>query len=188
MKTEERTIRAGVITLMILAATFSRLIPHPFNFAPIGAVAIFGAAYFSNRIAAFLVPMLAMWLSDVVMNNTLYANYYHHNFWLYPTAFPWNYVVFPLIALVGILLLKKVKLTNVVMAALSASVIFFVVTNFGCWLGNPVYTQNITGLLASYTAGLPFFGSTVAGDLFYTGVLFGVFELAKSKFPKLALA
>src|SRR3990172_12908980 len=99
MKTEKLNIRFGIITLMILAAALSRLIPHPPNFAPIGAMAIFGAAYFSNRIVAFAIPLLSMWLSDIVINNTIYASYYNH-FWLAPDGFPWNYAAFLLIILV----------------------------------------------------------------------------------------
>ena len=94
---------------------------------------------------------------------------------------------FILITLVGFFLLKKIKLTTVIGAGLSASIIFFLVSNFGVWLGNPMYPQNISGLMACYVTAIPFFGNTISGDLFYSAVLFGTFELAKHKFPKLAI-
>ena len=187
MKTEKINLRFGIITLMILAAALSRLIPHSPNFAPIGAMAIFGAAYFSNRIIAFAIPLLAMWLSDIVINNTIYASYNNNHLWLIPQSFPWNYAAFLLITLVGFFLLKKIKLISVIGAGLSASIIFFLVSNFGVWLGSPMYPQNISGLIACYITGIPFFGNTIGGDLFYSAVLFGTFELAKYKFPKLAI-
>ena len=181
------TIRFGVLAGIVLLAALSRLIPHPLNFAPIGAMALFGSAYFSNRIVAFLVPLLSMWFSDIVINNTIYASYYNH-LWLMPEGFPWKYAAFLLIVLVGFFLLKKIKLTNVIGASLSAWVIFFLVSNFGCWPGNPSYTQDFSGLATCYAAGIPFFWNTIGGDLFYSAVMFGIFELAKYRFPVLAKA
>jgi hypothetical protein len=185
MKTNKINIRFGIITLIILAAAFSRLIPHPWDFTAVGATALFGAAYFSNRFVAFVVPLFAMWLSDIVMNNTVYASFHGNKLWLFPETFPWYYAGFALVTLVGFGLLKKVKFSSVIGAGISASLVFFLVSNFGVWLGNAAYPQNVSGLVACYTAGIPFFWNTVAGDLFYCGVLFGVFELAKMKFPVL---
>jgi hypothetical protein len=185
METKKVNIRFGVITLMILAAAFSRLIPHAWNFTAIGAAALFGAAYFSNRIIAFVIPLLSLWLSDIVMNNTIYSSFNGNKLWLFPDTFPWYYLGFIMVTLVGFGLLKKVKISSVIGASISASVIFFLVSNFGSWIGNVAYPQNASGLIACYTAGIPFFWSTVAGDLFYCGLLFGAFELAKMKFPVL---
>ena len=87
-----------------------------------------------------------------------------------------------------IFLAQKNKTTNVIGASLSASVIFFLVSNFGCWPGNPSYTQDFSGLATCYAAGIPFFWNTIGGDLFYSAVMFGIFELAKYRFPVLAKA
>jgi hypothetical protein len=129
-----------------------------------------------------------MWVSDIVINNTIYASYNDNHLWLIPQGFPWNYAAFILITLAGFFLLKKIKLKNVIVASLSASIIFFLVSNFGCWPGNPMYSQDLSGLAACYVAGIPFFWNTLAGDLFYSAVLFGGFEVVKSKFPKLVMA
>jgi hypothetical protein len=186
MKTTKSPIRFGLLTLMILTAALSRIIPHAWNFAPIGAIALFGAAYFSNRIIAFVIPLASMWLSDVVLNNTVYANS-GNGVWLFPHHFPWNYLGFLLIIPVGLLLLKKVKTTSVTGTSLIAAIVFFLVSNFGIWLGNSLYKQTFSGLMNCYAVAIPFFWNTLAGDLFYAALLFGVFELAQRRFPSLQI-
>jgi hypothetical protein len=186
MKTENQNtiiLRFGIITLMILMAAFSRLLPHPFNFTPLGAMALFGAAYFGNRLLAFIIPLTAMWLSDLVINNTnILINHTqvvnsHSGFEWFGGGFYWMYGSFALITIVGFLLLKKPNVLRVGTAGIFASLIFFLITNFAVWLGSTVYPQNISGLLGCYAAGIPFFGNTLAGDLFYCATLFGIFSL-----------
>lgn len=176
--------RYGVLTAMVLLAAFSRLVPHAPNFTAVGAMALFGGAYFTRKSWALLVPLLALWLSDIVLNNVVYRQYY-------PTftleANPWTYGTFAAIVLLGAMLLKRVKPLSVVLTSLLASVLFFVVSNFAVWLGSSMYPQTAAGLLACYTAALPFFGNTLAGDLFWSGVLFAGFELAQRRFPRLSL-
>ena len=176
-----------VLSGFIIVAALSRIIPHPYNFAPMGAMSIFGAAYFSDKKFSFLVPLFAMFVSDLFVNNLLYANFYG-GFTLFTPGFYWMYGAIALIVLAGIFLLKKVNTKTVIAGSLSASVIFFLVTNFGAWLGNPVYPQGIEGLFMSYAAGIPFFHYTVIGDLFYSGVMFGVFEYMKSHNPAFQLS
>lgn len=174
-------LRIGILILMIVAAALSRLLPHPFNFTPIGAMALFGAAYFSDKRLAFIVPFLAMWLSDLWLNNVTYpsANGFQ---W---TGNAWVYGSFALIALLGFGLLRRVKVAAVLGTSLLASILFFLITNFSVWLGSTGYPQNMTGLLACYGAGIPFFWNTIAGDLFYCAVLFGGFEWAQNRLPVL---
>lgn len=178
------SLRFGTIVLMILLAAFSRIIPHPYNFTPIGAMALFGAAYFTPRWAALAVPMLAMWLSDLVLNNLVYARFYP----AYYSSFVWIvngwvYLSFAIINLAGFSLLQKITRLRLLGASLGASVFFFIITNFGSWLASPAYSKDAAGLVSSYAAGLPFFGNTIAGDLFYTALLFGIFEWMKRKNP-----
>ena len=186
--TEKKTIqlRFGVISLMVLLAAFSRLIPHPPNFAPIGAMALYGAAYFTQRYLAFLIPIISMWLSDLVLNNVVYGQYFDHFVWVYD-GFYFTYGAFILIGLIGFVALKRVKIQNLVLASLLASIVFFLLSNFGVWASTTMYPKNFSGLIACYTAGLPFFKNTIMGDLVYTGVLFGVFELAQRQIPILRL-
>jgi len=173
-----------VLSGFIIIAALSRIIPHPYNFAPIGAMSIFGAAYFTDKKFSFLLPLFAMFVSDLLVNNLLYANFYG-GFVLFTPGFYWMYGSIALIVVAGIFILKKVNTKTVIAGSLSASIIFFLVTNFGSWLGNPIYPQGLEGLFMSYAAGIPFFHYTVLGDLFYSGVMFGAFEYAKQHTPAL---
>lgn len=177
-------IRFGALLLIILLAAFSRLLPHPPNFAPIGAMALFGAAYFSRKFFAFFIPVISMWLSDLVLNNVVYGQYFDHFVWLYQGCY-FTYGAFVVIGLVGMSLLKKVRVKNLIMASFAASAVFFLVSNFGVWASTAMYPKDFSGLLTCYAAGLPFFKNTLLGDLVYTGVLFGTFELARYRIPAL---
>lgn len=146
-----------------------------------------GAAYFSDKKLSFILPLLAMFLSDLLINNILYASYYQ-GFTLFTPGFAWVYGAIALIVIAGIFLLKKVTLPRVLVGSLSASVIFFVVSNFGVWLSDPDYPLNLGGLILCYEMAVPFFHNTVLGDLVYSGVLFGGFEYAKTRIPELSKA
>ncbi|MFP8487611.1 DUF6580 family putative transport protein [Gracilimonas sp. Q87] len=176
--------RILVLSGFILIAALSRVFPHPYNFAPMGAMAIFGAAYFTNKKLAILLPLLAFFVSDLLVNNLLYSGFYG-GFTLFTPGFYWMYGSIALIVLAGFLIMKKVNMKTIIGGSLAASIIFFLITNFGAWLGNPMYPQTIEGLMMSYTAGIPFFHYTIAGDLVYSGVMFGAFEYAKFKVPAL---
>ncbi|MCK7537621.1 MAG: hypothetical protein MZV63_45045 [Marinilabiliales bacterium] len=156
---------------MILAAAFTRLIPHPPNFTAVGAMALFGGAYFSEKKFAFIVPLAAMLISDLIIG--------FHNGMLSV------YLSFVLIVGIGIILSQKIKLKNVVAASLLSSVLFFILTNFQMWVQSPLYAKDISGLITCYVAAIPFFHHTVLGDLFFVGTLFGLFAAIQVKFPQL---
>ena len=180
-------LRFGIIALMVLVAAMSRLLPHPPNVTAVGATALFGAAYFAKKYWAFLIPFLALWISDLVLNNVVYGAF-TEGFTMFSSYMIWTYSAFGLIILLGSSVLKKVKPLNLLGASLGASTIFFLLTNFGTWYANfgDIYANNFTGLMAAYAAGLPYFLNTIVGDLFYVGVLFGAFELVKQRYPNLA--
>lgn len=168
------------IALMFLAA-FTRLglnlLPHPpYNFSPIGAMALFGAAYFSRQALTLAIPFLALFFSDLILNNVIYQQYYP-SFTLITSW--WIYAAFGIVMVVGWWMLsRKVAPLRVVAASLTASLIFFLVTNFSVWFEGAMYPKTAAGLMACYTAGLPFLKNTVMGDLFFSGVLFGTYEWA----------
>ncbi len=186
MEKNKITLRFGVISAIILLAAMSRLVPHPANFAPIGGMALFGAAYYSKRYWIFIIPILSMWLADLVLNNVVYARYFDHFVWFYQGCY-WTYGAFILIGLIGIVTLKKIRIQNLILTSLLASIVFFLLSNFGVWASTNMYPKNFSGLIACYTAGLPFFKNTIMGDLVYTGVLFGTFEFAQRKIPAIQL-
>lgn len=177
-------LRFGVLTLMVLTAALSRVLPHPFNFTPVGAMALFGGAYYARKYQAFLLPLLSLWISDLVLNNIIYRAYFDHFIWFHEATL-WVYGSFALIVLLGWVVLRRVSVKSVIGASLLASVLFFVITNFGTWYGSSTYSQTWQGLVACYIAALPYFWNTLAGDLVYSTALFGLFELAQRKFPAL---
>ncbi|MEO8146317.1 MAG: DUF6580 family putative transport protein [Bacteroidia bacterium] len=177
-------LRTAVLIILMLGAALSRMIPHPYNFAPIGALGLFGAAYFSQRWLAILLPLISLWISDIVINNTLYAKYYN-GFTIFYDEWYWIYGTLALTSVIGFYTLKTVNVKTVLGSSLIASALFFLLTNFACWPGNNSYSQNLDGLMQCYAAGVPFFKGTLAGNLFYSALLFGGFELAKKNFPLL---
>lgn len=184
MVTNKITLRFGVVTLLILLAALSRLIPHPANFAPIGGMALFGAAYYSKRHWAFIIPIVSMWISDLVLNNVVHAAFFDRFVWFYDGAW-FTYGAFVLIVLMGTFTLKKVRVPNLLFSALGASVIFFLISNFGVWFSGTMYPKDFGGLVACYAAGIPFFKNTILDDLVYSTALFGLFEASVSLFPSL---
>lgn len=164
--------RYWVLTLMIFAAAFVRLIPHPPNFAPIAAMALFGGAYFNKKWAAFLVPLTAMFVTDLILG-------FHETMWAV-------YLSFALIVVFGMTMLKEKKVVSIFFASVISSVSFFIITNFGLWVSTPYYEKTGAGLAACYTAAIPFFHQTLLSDLFFVGVLFGLYHLAKQKLPQIA--
>jgi len=166
---EKLTPKFWIITLMIFAAAFIRLIPHPPNFAPIAAMALFGGAYFNKKWAAFLIPISAMFLTDLILG-------FHETMWAV-------YLSFALIVVIGILMLKEIKFGNLFFASVISSVSFFIITNFGIWISTGYYAKTGAGLAACYTAAIPFFHQTLLSDLFYVAILFGAYHLVKMKFP-----
>jgi hypothetical protein len=187
MMKQKIDLRFSVLTILIVLCSFSRIIPHIPNFSPLGAMGLFGAAYFTKKWQAFLIPIAATWISDLFINNVIYSQYYPSFTWFYD-GFYWQYGSYLLITLAGLVIFKKFNISKVLIGALSATMIFFLVSNFGCWIGSTTYPQNFGGLITCYVAGIPFIKGTMLGDLFYTGVLFGTFGIAQLKFPALKLA
>ncbi|MDR0332552.1 MAG: hypothetical protein LBI15_03725 [Dysgonamonadaceae bacterium] len=185
MEKSKLNLRFRVITLMVFVVAMCRLLPSPPNFAPIGAMALFGAAYFTKRYWAFLIPVASMWISDLILNNTIYGQYFDHFVWFSSFSL-FTYGAFTLIVVLGMFTLKKVRVSNLLFSALGTSVIFFLVSNFGVWLMFNMYPKTLSGLMACYVAGIPFFHNTVMGDLVYTSAMFVIFELYARKFPQLA--
>lgn len=177
-------LRTGTIVLLILIAAATRLVPHPYNFSPLGAMALFGGAYLNKRWLAILIPVAAAYLSDLLLNNTLYAEYYDGFAW-YSEGSGWMYLIYAGIAVLGMVALRTVSTGRVLGSALGSSVIFFLASNLICWPGNPMYMQDMGGLMTCYAAGIPFFPGTVAGDLVYSVLLFGGFALLQRHVPTL---
>lgn len=162
------------VLVLILVAAFSRIIPHPHNFTPVGGIAVFGSYFLGRKIWALLVPLFSLWLSDLFINNIIYPiqyPQYYEGFTLFGSF--WVYSSFLLIIPIAWGLLSTFTLPRLALTGFSTASLFFLITNFGSWLNNPIYPQNFSGLLTSYVAGLPFFQNTLLGDICYLVILFG---------------
>jgi hypothetical protein len=170
------------LSALIVLAALSRLLPHPPNFSPVEAIALFGGAYFASRALALAVPLLAMLLSDLALglvHGGIYFDYFASaGFWLV-------YLCIAVSTVLGFGLRGKVGGARVLVYSLLGSVLFFAVTNFGAWLGASMYPQTPAGLMAAYVAGVPFFRWTVLGTLAYSALLFGGFALLRRQLPVL---
>ncbi|MBU8975423.1 MULTISPECIES: DUF6580 family putative transport protein [unclassified Lysobacter] len=178
-----------VLIGMIVIAALSRLLPHPPNFSPVEAVALFGGAYFASRALAIAIPLVAMLLSDVILGLTLGGTYFEHfTSSTYLVTWLSVYVCIALSAALGFGLRGRVSGARVLGYSLMGSVLFFVVTNFAVWAtATPVnaHPACMTGLMPCYAAALPFFQWTVLGTLFYAAILFGGFALLRQRVPAL---
>jgi hypothetical protein len=166
--------RMALLIGMIFGAAALRLVPHPANFDAIGALALFGGAHFVDKRWAFILPLAALFLSDVLIG--------------FHAQMPLVYGVFVLMVFMGFALREQRGALPVAVMAVAGSVLFFVVTNFGVWALDGLYPLTLQGLATCYLAALPFFQNTLAGTLFYTAVLFGGFALIERKLPIFAAA
>lgn len=181
--------RTGVVIGMVLLAALTRLIPHWPNFSAITALALFGAAYVPNRKAAFVVPLLALLLSDLALELATRAGLlggwlatgqgFYRGMWVV-------YGAVALIAALGFVLRTRKSAAAVAGVTLSSSVLFFLVTNCPFLEGHDLYPATLEGLWTSYVTAIPFFRWTLLGDLLFVTVLFGGFALAEKRIPALA--
>lgn len=152
-----------IATVLIVLAALLRLAPHPPNFAPVAALALFGGAVLSRRLA-IIMPVSAMILSDLVIGL--------HSL----VVVTWG--CYALIALASSYWLKKPSLARTSALTISGSLFFFVITNLAVWLQGTLYPRTLAGLVSCYALALPFFRNTLLSDIIYTASLFGLYVLA----------
>jgi hypothetical protein len=175
---------AGIVVL----AAQARLLPHPPNFTPIAALALFAAAHFRSRFLALLTPLAAMLLGDLGLEAAsrwgLLSGWMANGTGLHSGM----WVVYLAIALVGCLGLSlrgRQSVPAVAGCTVGGALLFYLVTNFAWWVGYDLYPHTWTGLLESYVAGLPFLKWNLLGDVCYATLLFGGFALAQKRYPVL---
>ena len=176
-----------ILTGFIVFAALTRFLPHAYNFTPIGAIALFGAAYFTEKKWALIIPIAALWISDLLLNNIMYAEFYEGFTW-FTSGFLYIYGSIALIVVLGYHLLKKITFGRVLGGALGASAVFFLVSNFGVWMSGTLYPLTLEGLITCYAAAIPFFHYTIAGNVIYSAILFGTYEWVKASYPALQRA
>jgi len=160
-----------VVSLVLITSLGRVFAPIP-NFTPLGAVALLGGAIFTRKWLAFFVPILALWLSNLFLNNFIYQASYE-GFVLFGDSFLSVAVCMVLIVIIGRNFVKADSVKSLLGSAIAASVLFYIVTNFAVWMSGTMYPSSLFGLLLSYFAGLPFLLNSIMGDIFYSLVLFG---------------
>ena len=175
-----RSARIAVLVGLTFAAAASRLVPHPHNFAPIGALALFGGATYASTRAAFLVPLAAMFLSDLgigLVSGDMALGLH--------ALMPVVYGSFLLIVCLGFVLRRRRRIGPIAVTTVAASLLFFVLTNLGNWALLDAYPPTWEGLVACYVAALPYLGNTMLGDAAYGIALFGGMALLERGVPAL---
>ncbi len=168
----------GIIVAATLARVFSPpVLGHPSNFAPIAAISLFSGATLCG-LARYIVPLGAILISDMVIN-FLYVG----QFTFFYEGFYWQYLCYLAIAAFGTLLRERIGVASVLGASVLSSIFFFVVSNFGVWFSTPLYPPTSSGLVTCYLMAIPFFSTTLLGDLFYNSVMFGSWFLASRYLP-----
>jgi hypothetical protein len=170
-KHEETILRMMLIVGMILFAAIMRIVPHPWNLTPVGAMALFSGAVVRNRVMAFVFPLLAMLVGDFFIG--------------FHILLPVVYTSFVISTAIGFWLRERRSVVRLGGAVLLGAIQFFLITNFGVWMFLNSYPKTFAGLMTCYVAGAPFFWNTLAGDICYSALLFGGLFLAERTFPAL---
>ena len=180
-------LQTGVLSIIILLAAFTRIMPHPPNFSPMAAIGLFGAAHFAKKWQAFFIPLIGIWVSDLVINNYVYNSSSSNFVWFY-SGFYWQYISYILIIFTGLFIFNRgISLTKTAGGMISSSGIFFLVSNFGVWAGGTMYPKNFSGLITCYAAGVPFIHNTIISDVLFTTVLFGTYYLLQVEYSSLKI-
>jgi hypothetical protein len=162
--TSKQTLQMTAVAVVFIAlAVASRLLPHPLNFTPMTAIALFGGVYL-NRKVGVIIPLAALLISDYFLG--------------FYDMMPWVYGSFLAAGVLGMAISRRKSVATVAGATLASSILFFIVTNFGMWAAYSMYTHDWAGLAECYIAAIPFFRNSLAGDVIFVVVMFGLYELA----------
>ena len=157
--------KLGTVSFFILIAALSRLLPHPPNFTPILAMGLFAGSRFDDKISPFIVLFGSMLISDAILG--------FHN-----TLIP-IYMILAFITVLGFWMRNKVSITRIAVSSVTASVIFFMLSNFAVWAIGSYYPKTWAGIVQCYTLALPFFGNTLASTALYSAAIFGLYSLCE---------
>ena len=152
---------------LVFLLSLSRLIPHPPNFTPILGMAVFSGAIISKRIFAYLVPLLAMLLSD------LYLGFH--------ASMPIIYFSLAICVLIGTFIEARATILNSFLSISLGVLAFFLITNFMVWYGSGMYEYSISGLMTCYFMGLPFVQNTFISSILYGMGAFLIYDIINKR-------
>jgi hypothetical protein len=159
--------RFWLALILVVAGVILRVMPHPWNFAPIGAIALFGGARFDRRYFAVGIPLITMLIGDAFIG--------------FHSLMPVIYATYALIAVIGMFLRDRTSIVAIGGGVLLSSTIFYLTTNFAVWEMGTTYAKSAAGLAACYIAAIPFFGNTLASDAIYSAIFFGIFAVMERR-------
>lgn len=165
--------------LYVIAAMLFRLLPHAWNMTPVGAMFVFSGATFRSRSQSLLAPFAALLLSDYAVDHFIYHGAYS---WFSP----YTWLGFLAMGMGGWLLRGRLRWGGVIMTATGASVVFYLISNFGVWVGWHMYPASFAGLVQCYAAALPFFRNALLGDIGWCALMFGTYFWLTQRHPQLA--
>jgi hypothetical protein len=168
---ETLILRTILILAMIALAAILRFMPHPWNFTPIGAMALFSGAAIKDRRLAFLFPLIAMFAGDIFIG--------------FHKLMPLVYASFVIEVALGYWIRNHRTATRIAGVTAIGALQFFLITNFGVWAFLGGFPRTAAGLLACYISGLPLLLNTLAGDAFYATLMFGALAAAEHYIPQL---
>ena len=179
MFNQEQKLKSSFSYLVILAVLIAlgvagRLLPHPPNFTPMAAIALFAGFIFIKRYMAVVAVISTMLLCDYFAFGSLSVSWFGSKsmFVVYLA------LLFPIVF--KNFLQKKIGVIRIFGAALASSSVFFLATNFAVWAFSPMYEKTFEGLVLCYTMAIPFFQNTVVGDLIWSGVIFGTYLVLRN--------
>ena len=170
----KRSYRFWLLCTLVLLAAMSRWLPHPPNFTPLMAIALFSGTLFGSWYWALAAPLLAMFISDLGLG-------FHNQMWSVYLSLGVAVAVGRWVGGKGEVLSALAKRLPV--GILSSSMIFFVFTNLSVWAFSGMYPINGFGLVECYAMAIPFFHAEVLGNLFYSGLLFGTWAVIRRWAP-----
>lgn len=175
---------------LILFGAFSRLISVIPNFSAVEALALFGGAYLASRFLSIAIPLIALFVTDLILNNTILRGFYpdHEGFVIFSDYMIWNAAAIILIVLLSKVVLKKKTVLRFAGGVLGATLTFWIISNLGTFISGTLYPKTITGLVACFTAALPFLKNSLIGNVLFASILFGTYEiLSRSVFGEVAV-
>ncbi len=152
---------------LVLLAGLSRLIPHPWNFTALGAMALFSGSMLNNKKWALTAPVLTLLWTDLILGFHITMIYVYASVVLITCLGFW----------------AQTSKSKIITSSLLGSLIFFMTTNFGVWFSQNLYAKTFEGLIQCYVMALPFFENQIAGDFFYLAVLYGAYFSLKNLKP-----
>jgi len=162
--------RIVIVLSFILIGVFSRLLPHPPNFTALNALALFGGLYFQNRWLSLIVVFSTLFFSDLIIG--------------FHSTMPFVYLSFGLVTYLSDVCPTSNSSASLLLRTLCASLLFFVISNFGVWLTDSFYVKNLSGLAFCYLAAIPFLANQIAGDLIYVSTLLFCVHLVEQYISK----